>query len=128
MSWLKDRHKIGTYCFAILSVIAFCVLIWALVNVPSKNENNHYSALSHQQNADAQLVPPDCIGPEGKTSCKYSEREIEKYRAERSALAAQWKSADLAHIATFTGLLGISLLFWTLYELARLWRSKTLSP
>ena len=116
MKWFEDRKNIGTLLFAILSIITFSVFVWALVNSPSKDKYNPYSALSHDGYTNTHPVLPPCVDTESKTTRQRTEREISQTRAEWSDLAAQWESADKAHWGFYAVLLGISLLFWTLFE------------
>lgn len=114
--WLSKPHNIGTVCFAIVAVLAIILFVWMLKNPPSQHENNPYNAYSHQSNARAKFVPPPCVSSEDKTTRQCTERENEKYYADRSDLTAQWEAANKAHWGFYAGLLGLVLLTWTLYE------------
>ena len=116
MKWLQDKHRVGTYAFALAAALAVLLFGWMLYNPPSKHENNPYNAYAHQYDSNSKLVPPPCVDPKSKTTRKCTQRENEKYYADRSALAAQWEASNKAHWGFYAGLLGLVLLSWTLYE------------
>lgn len=88
----------------------------ALLDPPSKYHYNPSKTYSSQQGADADFMPPPNIDPITKTTKQTTDKEIEDWRASRSALAAQWKASDMSEVTFRVGLLGIILLVWTIIE------------
>jgi len=99
-----------------ICVAVFALFLWALCNLPSKNMYNPHQADERQYGAQSYTMPPPCVDAETKTHCEHTTSDVEQYTADRSALAAQWASADVTHLAYYAGLLGISLIILTFFE------------
>jgi hypothetical protein len=97
-------------------IIGIGALVYAYINQPTYSQYNPYLSFDNQQNSDTQLIPPACEQTNQRITKQCSQREIEHYYTERSNLAAQWKNTDIANLTFYTGILGIILLFWTLFE------------
>jgi len=108
-----DIIRLAILFFA-LSAFAFVAMGW--LSPPSKKAYNPQQAHSSKSISDEMFVPPPDVHPIYKTAKKQTDREIEQWRADRSDLAAQWKTADMAQLAFRVGILGIVLLGWTLFE------------
>jgi len=112
---LKDFNWIKAGFITASLLAAFWVLAAWLYPV-SANHYNPSKAHSSQEISSEAFVPPPEIHPKYKTARKYSDKEIEQWRADRSDLAAQWKAADMSQLAFRIGVLGVILLTWTIYQ------------
>ncbi len=108
-NWIKSG-------FILLSVAAVFWVVVAWLYPVSSNHYNPSEAYSSQKITSEAFMPPLEIHPIYKTTKKQSEKEIEEWRASRSDLAAQWKTADMSQLAFRIGVLGVILLFWTIYQ------------
>jgi|GEM_PF-3606079 len=104
------------YIRAWFGVIASAVLFWAWSRRPSQQHYNPNSAKSGDISA-YDVVPPSII-PDTPNSAQnsYNEAEIIELAATLSDLSAQWYMSDMAHMAFWAGLVGITFIFLTLME------------
>jgi len=90
-------------------------IFYTLVSPPSKEHYNPSHNLHIQDTCVALSVPVIPTPPNDKTEPKTKEQyDKEKWCAERSSLASQWKATDITYTAFWAGLLGIWLVGWTL--------------
>lgn len=113
-----NGENIKYWRFTVLGICiaTFVLFLWALCNLPSKDMYNPHQADKRQYGSQSYTVPPPCVDAVAKSSCEHTESQVEQYTADRSALAAQWASADVTHLAYYAGLLGISLIVLTFFE------------
>jgi len=102
--------------FAFTAFIAFIWVFIRALNPPSKKAYNPQKAYANHQISAKEFVPPPDIDPETQEPKEYTEKQIEQWRAQRSDLAAQWETADMAHLAFRVAALGMILLGWTIFE------------
>ena len=94
--------------FAIAMIVTY-------VYPPSKKHHNPSYDLHSQDSCEGLGVPIFPTPSDDKTHPKSKEQsDNEQWCAERSDLAAQWKTADIATTGFWAGILGIWLIGWTL--------------
>lgn len=102
--------------FSVIALLALAFAVSGYLHPPSKKAYNPQKAYFSQEFSEKAFSPPPNIDPKTQTSREITEQEIEQWRAERSDLAAQWETADMAHLAFRVGILGIILVAFTLAE------------
>ena len=111
--WFKSN--VDTIIFGLIAGLIF---IWVLIvwsNPPSKQAYNPYDAPKCEVESCEGLAPPPNVNPKTGQTKKTTNKEIEEWRANRSDLAAQWETADATRVAFRSAILGIWLLFWTIW-------------
>lgn len=116
MSQDKDRvnafRAFFMFALIIMSVVAFAGVLYP----PSKKAYNPQKTYSSDEVSADMFAPPPYVDPVTQRETEPTEQQIEQWRSERSDLAAQWETADMAHLAFRMGLLGMLLLGWTIFE------------
>ena len=112
----KDTSNAFRSWFAFAAIIAGAFVFMALLNPPSKQAYNPQKAYASGEISADMFVPPPNVDPAKKGNQESTEKQIEEWRANRSDLAAQWETADMAHLAFRMGILGVILLGWTIFE------------
>ena len=99
----------------IVAVLLAVAMIISLINPPSKKHYNpsHNLHSQHTCKGLGVVVSPAPSNHKAHTQSK-TQSENEQWCAERSDLAAQWKTADITSTAFWAGALGIWLVGWTL--------------
>lgn len=112
----NDKDKAIRIGFIILAVIALGYVFVGILKPSSEQAYNPQKAYQSEAITDEMFVPPPYVDPETKTTQETTDKQIEQWRADRSDLAAQWETADMANLAFRVGIAGIILLSWTLFE------------
>jgi len=110
------KRSSSDYIGGIVAIILAIFLLYAFLNPPSKNHYNPSKYLEAQHKCEWTGLPVFEAPSGDKTKSKSQKQpEKEKWCADRSDLAAQWKTADLTNVAFLAGILGIWLVGWTLF-------------
>ena len=99
----------------IVAILLAVTMIISLIYPPSKNHYNPSHNLHSQHSCKGLGVPvfPTPSNDETQSESK-AQADNEQWCAQRSDLAAQWKTADITSTAFWAGALGIWLVGWTL--------------
>ena len=104
------------FVFGVIGVVIFTIpILFSLIYPPSKKHYNPSGNL-HTHEACIGLGVPVFPTPSDDKKHPESKKQsdTEQWCADRSDLAAQWKTSDLTNTAFWAGCLGIWLIGWTL--------------
>ena len=102
--------------FILASLLTAGWVIAAWLYPVSTDFYNPHQAYNSQETSDEAFLPPPNIDPKYKTKKEQTNKEIEQWRADRSALAAQWHASETSQLTFRIGVLGVILLAWTIYQ------------
>jgi len=115
---MNREHNVTRVVFTFIAIMATIWVLHGFISPPSNHAYNpHTPYTSHNEKEILRTFKElNKIASEDNAAEASSSFDIEAWTASRSDLAAQWETADMAHLAFRMGLLGIILLSWTLFE------------